>query len=191
MSPRSSALVQPFLLFLSDLRCVSQSGLVDPPSSDFSLRFGLPGSAPGPLPFVSALPNLSSSRLSTPAVSNQVLRNAFLRLPPRPCGSHHSSRCPRRQAGQGYRPTRPQYVLALLGSSVLPLIHLPLLSPTTEFADVLEQFESQFYAQALQKFQASDFTAAGFSDVQVPIQQFQAILSDEQAHSTTLQVRIE
>ena len=63
-----------------------------------------------------------------------------------------------------------------------------ILTPSVEFADVLEQFESQFYAQALQKFQTSDFTAAGFSDVQVPIQQFQAIMSDEQAHDTILQV---
>ena len=58
----------------------------------------------------------------------------------------------------------------------------------TEFADVLEQLETQFYAQALAKFQASDFTAAGFSDVQVPIQQFTAIGSDEAAHAMVLEV---
>lgn len=38
---------------------------------------------------------------------------------------------------------------------------------------MLEQLETQFYTQALQKFQVSDFTAAGFSDANVPIQQFQ------------------
>lgn len=49
--------------------------------------------------------------------------------------------------------------------------------------------ESQFYSQALSKFQAADFTAAGFSDVEIPIQQFIAIGSDEAAHDTFLQVR--
>lgn len=44
-----------------------------------------------------------------------------------------------------------------------------------EFADVLEQLETQFYTQALAKFQASDFTAAGFADPNVPIQQFQCV----------------
>ena len=60
--------------------------------------------------------------------------------------------------------------------------------PSAEFADVLEQFESQFYQQALQKFQSSDFTAAGFVDAQVPIQQFTAIQSDEASHQTALEV---
>ncbi|THG99559.1 hypothetical protein EW026_g2809 [Hermanssonia centrifuga] len=60
-----------------------------------------------------------------------------------------------------------------------------------KFADVLEQLETQFYTQALAKFQASDFTAAGFSDVQVPIQQFQAIQSDEATHDSILQSTIQ
>lgn len=55
-----------------------------------------------------------------------------------------------------------------------------------EFANVLEQLESQFYAQALAKFQASDFTSAGFSDAQVPIEQFTAIGNDESTHATVL-----
>lgn len=58
----------------------------------------------------------------------------------------------------------------------------------TEFANVLEQLESTFYAQALQKFNQSDFTAAGFASAQVPLQQFQAIFQDESTHTTTLQV---
>ncbi|CDO74120.1 hypothetical protein BN946_scf185043.g170 [Trametes cinnabarina] len=60
-----------------------------------------------------------------------------------------------------------------------------------KFADVLEQFESQFYQQALQKFQSSDFTSAGFVDAQVPVQQFTAIQSDEAAHATVLESTIQ
>lgn len=52
---------------------------------------------------------------------------------------------------------------------------------------MLEQLETQFYTQALQKFQVSDFTAAGFSDPSVPIQQFQSIQSDESTHVTVLE----
>ncbi|KAI0334852.1 hypothetical protein GY45DRAFT_1343203 [Cubamyces sp. BRFM 1775] len=60
-----------------------------------------------------------------------------------------------------------------------------------KFADVLENFESQFYQQALQKFQSSDFTSAGFVDAQVPVQQFQAIQSDEASHATLLESTIQ
>lgn len=59
-----------------------------------------------------------------------------------------------------------------------------------QFANVLEQLESTFYAQALQKFNQSDFTAAGFASAQVPLQQFQAIFEDEFTHTTTLQSAI-
>ncbi|KAI0773781.1 hypothetical protein C8Q74DRAFT_1266658 [Fomes fomentarius] len=59
-----------------------------------------------------------------------------------------------------------------------------------KFADVLEQFESEFYKQALGKFQESDFTAAGFVSAQVPIEQFIQIQSDEQAHATALEATI-
>ncbi len=58
-----------------------------------------------------------------------------------------------------------------------------------EFADVLEQFESSFYQSALAKFQASDFTAAGFVSPSVPTELFTVIQSDEATHSATLQVR--
>jgi len=60
-----------------------------------------------------------------------------------------------------------------------------------QFADVLEQLESNFYSQALKKFQASDFTAAGFTSAQVPIQQFTQIGNDEATHSTALQGAIQ
>jgi len=58
------------------------------------------------------------------------------------------------------------------------------------FADVLEQLESTFYSQALQKFQASDFQQAGFSNPQIPAQQFTQIGKDESTHSTVLQAAI-
>jgi hypothetical protein len=56
------------------------------------------------------------------------------------------------------------------------------------YADVLEQLETTFYTQALQKFKDSDFQAAGFQSAQVPIQQFTQIVSDEATHSMVLQV---
>ncbi|KDR74478.1 hypothetical protein GALMADRAFT_99524 [Galerina marginata CBS 339.88] len=59
-----------------------------------------------------------------------------------------------------------------------------------KFADVLEQLESTFYSQALAKFQSSDFTSAGFSSTQIPIEQFTTIQQDEATHSTVLQAAI-
>lgn len=59
---------------------------------------------------------------------------------------------------------------------------------STEFADVLEQLESEFYKQALAKFKDSDFATAGFSSSQVAIEQFTVIQEDESTHSTVLQV---
>jgi len=57
-----------------------------------------------------------------------------------------------------------------------PLLH-PHKSLTNlpEFANVLEQLETTFYNQALSKFQESDFTTAGFSNAQVPIEQFTSV----------------
>lgn len=63
------------------------------------------------------------------------------------------------------------------------------LNNLTEFADVLEQLESEFYKQALAKFKDSDFTSAGFSSSQVAVEQFTTIQEDESTHSTVLQVR--
>ncbi|KAG6861421.1 hypothetical protein C0995_000261 [Termitomyces sp. Mi166 len=56
-----------------------------------------------------------------------------------------------------------------------------------KFADVLEQLENSFYSQAISKFQASDFLAAGYSSSQLPVEQFQSIQSDEATHSQVLQ----
>lgn len=56
-----------------------------------------------------------------------------------------------------------------------------------KFANVLEQLETQFYTEALSKFQTSDFTSAGFADASVPIQQFTNIMTDESTHTTVLE----
>jgi hypothetical protein len=67
----------------------------------------------------------------------------------------------------------------------LPSLDLLALSA---FADVLEQLESQFYQQALAKFQPGDFISAGFSSAQIPVDQFRVIQGDEAAHSVALRV---
>jgi hypothetical protein len=54
-------------------------------------------------------------------------------------------------------------------------------------ADVLEQFESTLYDQALKKFKDADFTAAGYISSQVVIEQLKTIQFDESTHSTFLQ----
>lgn len=51
-----------------------------------------------------------------------------------------------------------------------------------QFAAVLEQLESQFYTQALQKFSDEDFSNAGFSSLQVVKEQITTIQSDEESH---------
>ncbi|KAF8883442.1 ferritin-like domain-containing protein [Infundibulicybe gibba] len=56
-----------------------------------------------------------------------------------------------------------------------------------KFADVLEQLESSFYSAAISKFQASDFSAAGFTSTQIPLEQFKSIQADEATHSGFLQ----
>jgi len=56
-----------------------------------------------------------------------------------------------------------------------------------KFADVLEQLETQFYEAALAKFQEQDFTTAGFSSPQVPIEQMKVMAFDERTHSVALQ----
>jgi hypothetical protein len=59
-----------------------------------------------------------------------------------------------------------------------------------KFADVLEQLETQFYQQAIDKFQDSDFIDAGFPDTQIPVEQFLQILEDESTHSVVLQAAL-
>jgi hypothetical protein len=56
-----------------------------------------------------------------------------------------------------------------------------------QFANVLEQLETEFYAQALQKFQDSDFQAAGFSSSLIATQTLTTIQSDEATHTTVIQ----
>ncbi|XP_006459736.1 hypothetical protein AGABI2DRAFT_177560 [Agaricus bisporus var. bisporus H97] len=56
-----------------------------------------------------------------------------------------------------------------------------------QFANVLEQLETEFYTQGIAKFQSSDFTAAGFKNSDVPLQQLQDILKDEATHTKVLQ----
>jgi hypothetical protein len=56
-----------------------------------------------------------------------------------------------------------------------------------QFADVLEQLESGFYSQALSTFQSSDFTDAGFTSAQIPVQIFTGIQNDESTHDSFLQ----
>jgi len=58
----------------------------------------------------------------------------------------------------------------------------------SDFAFVLENLETEFYKQALTKFQKSDFTNAGFSSAEVAIEQFTAIQSDEATHVTAIEV---
>ncbi|KAF7784849.1 hypothetical protein Agabi119p4_1014 [Agaricus bisporus var. burnettii] len=60
-----------------------------------------------------------------------------------------------------------------------------------KFADVLEQLEGGFYKLALDKFNASDFEAAGFSDGDVPLQQIQIIQKDEDIHAKVLESALE
>jgi len=56
-----------------------------------------------------------------------------------------------------------------------------------QFANILEQLESTFYSQALQKFSDSDFTTAGFSSSALASQQFTVISNDESTHTTVIQ----
>jgi hypothetical protein len=51
-----------------------------------------------------------------------------------------------------------------------------------QFAELLEQLETEFYTQALSKFVAADFTTAGISVPEIAIQNFQSIQSHEAAH---------
>lgn len=59
-----------------------------------------------------------------------------------------------------------------------------------QFAHVLEQLETQFYAQALKAFQASDFTTAGFNNPQLVVDQLTFIANDEATHTTVLEQSI-
>jgi hypothetical protein len=58
-----------------------------------------------------------------------------------------------------------------------------------EFAELLEQVESQFYTEALAKFHTSNFQEAGFTLGDLPMQQITLIMNDEATHATALGVR--
>lgn len=81
-------------------------------------------------------------------------------------------------------------VAAALMANAAPVKVTRAVSNTTiavlKFAELLEQLESQFYKQALNKFQPADFTAAGISVPDVAIQNFQSILVHESAHVAVL-----
>lgn len=58
---------------------------------------------------------------------------------------------------------------------------------TTEFAGVLEALESEFYKQALAKFQDADFTSAGFGNVNISKESFSVIANDESTHQSVIE----
>ncbi|KAJ6516376.1 ferritin-like domain-containing protein [Mycena sanguinolenta] len=60
-----------------------------------------------------------------------------------------------------------------------------------QFANVLEQLETTFYSQGLQKFQDTDFSNAGFSSSLIATQTLSAIQNDEATHTTVLQSGIQ
>ncbi|RDX53050.1 hypothetical protein OH76DRAFT_65404 [Lentinus brumalis] len=90
----------------------------------------------------------------------------------------------------------PSFASLLALAAPLMVLGAPLKRDTAtnllvlKFADVLEQLETQFYTQALQKFQTSDFTSAGFVSAQLPIEQFTQIQNDEATHAQVLESTI-
>ncbi|KAF7301262.1 hypothetical protein MIND_00691000 [Mycena indigotica] len=56
-----------------------------------------------------------------------------------------------------------------------------------QFANVLEQLETEFYAQGIKKFSESDFSNAGFSSASIVTQSLTTIQGDEAAHTTFIQ----
>ncbi|KAJ7106250.1 ferritin-like domain-containing protein [Mycena epipterygia] len=56
-----------------------------------------------------------------------------------------------------------------------------------QFANVLNQLESEFYTQGLAKFTDADFTAAGFTSSMIATQYYNAIQLDEATHISVLQ----
>jgi hypothetical protein len=60
-----------------------------------------------------------------------------------------------------------------------------------KFAHVLELLETDFYKQALAKFQPQDFVDAGIAVPEIAIQNFQAILEHEAAHTQFLEAALQ
>jgi hypothetical protein len=59
-----------------------------------------------------------------------------------------------------------------------------------QFAFVLENLETEFYRQALEKFKSADFDTAGFLSADVAIEQFKAIQFDESSHVSILETTL-
>jgi len=83
------------------------------------------------------------------------------------------------------------FLLALAGPLLVSAVPVRRAAAATDilvfqFAGVLEQLETAFYSQALQKFQPSDFTAAGFTSAQIPSQLFTSIQNDESTHASVI-----
>lgn len=75
---------------------------------------------------------------------------------------------------------------SLASPSRAPPIYLLFLCGA-EFANVLEQLETEFYAQGIAKFQEADFTGAGFSSSLIASQTLATIQLDEATHTTVIQ----
>lgn len=60
-----------------------------------------------------------------------------------------------------------------------------------QFANLLEQFESQFYQAGIAKFQDADFSAAGFTSPTLVSQQLTTIQSDESTHASVLEATLQ
>jgi hypothetical protein len=128
------------------------------------------------------------------------IQNAFLFSSFGPYSTSSGTRCPcsfqgkergrKRKCKCKSKRVGPQYVFFCATPFFLTFEFESLLClfVPLEFAEVLEQLESAFYLQALQKFKDADFVSAGFSSSQIPIEQFTNIQADEAAHATALQV---
>ncbi len=64
-----------------------------------------------------------------------------------------------------------------------PWNNLSHIYPLLEFAELLEELETNFYTQALQKLRAQDFVDAGFSVAQIALDNVNGIMGNEAAHA--------
>jgi len=86
-------------------------------------------------------------------------------------------------------------ILAALASAPLLVSAIPVKSRAAsandalvfQFANILEQLETNFYAQGIAKFNDNDFTNAGFSSALIASQTLKAIQADEAAHTVFIQ----
>ncbi|KAF7331654.1 hypothetical protein MKEN_00045100 [Mycena kentingensis (nom. inval.)] len=86
-------------------------------------------------------------------------------------------------------------ILAALASAPLLVSSAPVRSRAAsandalvfQFANVLEQLETKFYAEGIAKFTESDFTSAGFSSALIATETLTVIQADEAAHTDFIQ----